>query len=487
MKDVGGEERFSVIMNFNSQQYAIFLPLVFLLYWGLPHRFRWGLLLVASYYFYMSWNPQYVVLILGTTIVSYISAILLERAESTTQKKFIIAVASLICLGVLFVFKYFNFISESVAYVCAQFAIRLHPVTLQVLLPVGISFYTFQTLSYVIDVYKGKVKAERHFGQYATFISFFPQLVAGPIERTQNLLPQIKSVKTFSYDEAVYGLRLMAWGFFKKLVVADNAAIIVDNVYGSLDKCTGFDLLLAVFLFTLQIYCDFSGYSDIAIGSARILGIKLMTNFKSPYWSSSLKEFWGRWHISLSTWFRDYLYIPLGGSRCSALRHNINIMITFLVSGLWHGANWTFVLWGGIHGIIQVIENVLSFNKIEKHGLRRILSILFIFVVCNIAWVFFRARTISDAFYILGNIIVPTGGIEWYLHSGIGIFKSDVRALLYPIALIFVFDYVSLKQDVLEWLSHRKTILRWGIYIVIIYWTILKMPLATSSFIYFQF
>lgn len=487
MKGVGGEKRFSVTMNFNSQQYAIFLPLVFILYWWLPHRVRWWLLLIASYYFYMSWNPQYVVLILGTTIVSYISAILLERTESAKQKKLIIVVASLICLGVLFVFKYFNFLSESVAYVCAQLAIPLHPVTLQVLLPVGISFYTFQTLSYVIDVYKGKVKAERHFGQYATFISFFPQLVAGPIERTQNLLPQIKSVKVFNYDEAVYGLRLMAWGFFKKLVVADNAAIIVDNVYGSLDKCTGLDLILAVFLFTMQIYCDFSGYSDIAIGSARILGIKLMTNFKSPYWSGSLKEFWGRWHISLSTWFRDYLYISLGGSRCSALRHNINIMITFLVSGLWHGANWTFVFWGGVHGVIQVIENMLRVNKSERHGFKRILSVIFIFIVCNIAWVFFRARTISDAFYVLGNIIIPVGGIEWYLHSGVEILKSDVKALLYPIVLIFAFDYVSLKNDVLEWLSNCRIVVRWCIYVVIIYWTILKMPLDTSSFIYFQF
>ena len=427
------------------------------------------------------------VLILGTTIVSYVSAILLERTESTTQKKFIILVASLVCLGILFVFKYFNFISESLAYVCGQFAIPVHTVTLQVLLPVGISFYTFQTLSYVIDVYKGKVKAERHFGQYATFISFFPQLVAGPIERTQNLLPQIKSVKTFSYDEAVYGLRLMAWGFFKKLVVADNAAIVVDNVYGSLDKCTGFDLLLAVFLFTLQIYCDFSGYSDIAIGSARILGIKLMTNFKSPYWSSSLKEFWGRWHISLSTWFRDYLYIPLGGSRCSILRHNINIMITFLVSGLWHGANWTFVFWGGIHGAIQVAENLLELNKNERHGLNRILSVILIFTICNIAWVFFRSRTILDAVYILENIFIPTGGINWYIYSGVGITAFDIISLLIPIGIIFVFDYVSLKKDVLEWLSYRTLIVRWGIYIVVIFWTIFKMPLATSSFIYFQF
>ena len=334
-------------MLFNSFSFMLFLPIVFIFYWILPYRFRWILLLISSYYFYMSWNPQYVVLILFTTIISYSTGILVEKINNLRYKKAILIVAAILCLGVLFFFKYFNFVSESISELVSLFAIKMNPITLSFLLPVGISFYTFQTLSYVIDVYGGKVKAEHHFGYYATFISFFPQLVAGPIERTDNLLPQIKEKHFFNYNQAAYGLKLMAWGFFKKLCIADAIAVYVDSVYTSLDNNTGFPILFAVLGFSIQIYCDFSGYSDIAIGTAKLLGINLLTNFKSPYFSSSIREFWTRWHISLSTWFRDYVYIPLGGNRCGKIRHNFNLMITFLTSGLWHGANWTFVVWGG--------------------------------------------------------------------------------------------------------------------------------------------
>lgn len=334
-------------MLFNSFAYALFLPVVFCLYWFLPHKYRWSLLLVASYYFYMSWNPKYVFLILFTTIVSYSAAILLEKKQDVRRKKAIICITAISCLGVLVYFKYFNFLSQAAIDFLSVFAIRLNPLTVDVLLPVGISFYTFQTLSYVIDVYKGDVKAEKHFGYYATFISFFPQLVAGPIERTRNLLPQIKDVHEFDYNQATYGLKLMAWGFFKKLVIADVLSKYVQMVYSSPYDYVGFALVLASLFFTIQIYCDFSGYSDIAIGTAKLLGINLMTNFKNPYLSASVKEFWSRWHISLSTWFRDYVYIPLGGNRVGKLRHNVNLLVTFLISGLWHGANWTFVVWGG--------------------------------------------------------------------------------------------------------------------------------------------
>ena len=475
------------IMNFNSFGYAIFLPIVFFLYWGLPHRYRWGLLLVASYYFYMSWNPQYIVLIFGTTVVSYLAALLVERCKSTRGKKIILSLATFICLGVLFWFKYFNFMLAAFVEVCSQIAIELHPITLNVLLPVGISFYTFQTLGYVIDVYRGKVKAEIHFGEYAAFVSFFPQLVAGPIERAGNLLTQIKTVKNFSYDEAAYGLRLMAWGFFKKMVVADNAAPIVDSVFSSPEICTGFDLLVAMFFFTLQIYCDFSGYSDIAIGTAHLLGIKLMSNFKSPYFAGSFKEFWSRWHISLSIWFRDYLYIPLGGNRSSRFRHNLNIMITFLISGLWHGANWTFVLWGGIHGVIRVIENILHFNIITKSKLQKIISIVTVFAIWNIIFVFFRSRTIAEAFYILGSLVPPNCDLSWYIESGIGIENIAILHLLIPILLVMVYDFVNLKRDVIHWVGRQSLAMRWLLYFIIIFWTILEMPLESSSFIYFQF
>lgn len=285
-------------MLFNSLAFAVFLPIVFILYWAVPHKFRWPVLLVSSYYFYMSWNPEYVILIFLTTVVSYGAALGIERAKKKRTKRWILLLALGVCLGILFTFKYFNFFSASVTSLLSLFAIRLSPVTVNLLLPVGISFYTFQTLSYVIDVYRGDVPAERNLGVYAAFVSFFPQLVAGPIERTGNLLPQITSEKTFDQAKASYGLKLMAWGFFKKLAVADVLGSYVDAAYGSLSACTGFDLLTAIVFFTIQIYCDFSGYSDIAVGTAKLLGIDLMTNFKSPYFSLSIKEFWSRWHIS---------------------------------------------------------------------------------------------------------------------------------------------------------------------------------------------
>ena len=312
-------------MEFNSVEFAIFLPIVFAIYWAIPHKFRWMILLLSSYYFYMSWNPKYVVLILFTSIISYIAGRLLAINKNEKIRRCILICTLVACLGVLFFFKYFNFISESIVNAASCFALTMHSVTLNLLLPVGISFYIFQTLSYVIDVYRGNVQPEYNFGIYATFISFFPQLVAGPIERTTNLLPQINSEKKFDYDLAMYGARQMLWGFFKKTAVADVVAVYVDNVYGNLAQCTGLELCIAIFFFTIQIYCDFSGYSDIAIGSAKLLGIKLMTNFSSPYFSLSVKEFWSRWHISLSTWFRDYIYIPLVGNISSKKNNYLNL------------------------------------------------------------------------------------------------------------------------------------------------------------------
>lgn len=330
-------------MLYNSVAFAVFLPIVFLIYWAIPHKFRWVLLLVASYYFYMSWDPKYVFLILMTTAISYFAAIGLEKAGSR-KKKWIMTIAAVVCLGVLFFFKYFNFFSQSVIGFLNLFSLKLSPLTLKVILPVGISFYTFQTLSYVIDVYRGNVKAEHHFGYYAAFISFFPQLVAGPIERVNSLLPQIKAEHKFDYEKASYGIKMMIWGYFKKLVIADTLSQYVSVVYDNPRQYQGFSLVIATLFFAFQIYCDFSGYSDIAIGTAKLLGIDLTTNFKSPYFSQSVKEFWSRWHISLSTWFRDYVYIPLGGNRVGKIRHSLNLIITFLVSGLWHGANWTYVV-----------------------------------------------------------------------------------------------------------------------------------------------
>lgn len=460
------------------------MPVVFVLYWLLPHKYRWALLLVSSYYFYMSWNPNYIVLILSATVVSYLAGILLVKTEKPALRKTILASAVGICLSLLFFFKYFNFFSDTVVQLLGLFSIRLHPVTLKVLLPVGISFYTFQTLSYVIDVYRGKVKPEHHFGIYATFVSFFPQLVAGPIERTENLLPQISSEKTFCYDQAAYGLKLMAWGFFKKLAIADVLGPLADQAYANLAGCSTLDLLAAVLCFALQIYCDFSGYSDIAIGSAKLLGIDLMTNFRSPYFAGSIREFWSRWHISLSTWFRDYVYIPLGGNRCGKWKTCRNLLITFLVSGLWHGANWTFVVWGGLHGLAQILEKLLDKGKRELPALR----CLGVFLFCCITWVFFRAECFSDAFYLLSALGRGLAGNGCWQFRVLQIDLPMLLQAAVSVTLLGVFDYCSLKTDVIAWVSRRNPVVRWGIYLGLIWLILCFMPVTGSSeFVYFQF
>lgn len=478
-------------MLFNSIAFAIFLPIVFGIYWIVPHRFRWIVLLGASYYFYMSWNPKYVVLILSTTAVSYLAAILIENNRKRISPKIFVAGSTVFCLGVLFFFKYFNFFGETISEIASIFAIQLHPITLNLLLPVGISFYTFQTMSYVFDVYKGSVIAERNFGVYATYISFFPQLVAGPIERTNNLMPQIKSEKRFDYDLAMYGARQILWGFFKKIAVADVVAMYVDNAYKDLTRCTPFDLCIAIFFFTIQIYCDFSGYSDIAIGTAKLFGVNLMKNFDSPYFSTSVREFWRRWHISLSTWFRDYVYIPLGGSRCSKLRTSINVMITFLTSGLWHGANWTYVFWGGMHGIAQVFENLIARKKdnTKKSAVVKIFLWMFVFAFCNLAWVFFRAETIDDALYVIKNAFGSVTNISAYLHTNIGLSKGRLLFILLTIMIVAIYDYISLQIDVIQMaVSKNKLIVVAAEYIILsIIVAEVILGAGSNQFVYFQF
>lgn len=476
-------------MNFNSIEFVIFLPIVFAIYWAMPHKFRWIVLLVSSYFFYMSWNPKYVVLILFTTVISYVAAILLEKSKRRSIQKLILAVTLVACIGTLFFFKYFNFVSESIVHFAEIFSLKLHPVILKLLLPIGISFYTFQTLSYVIDVYRGDVCAEHHFGIYATFISFFPQLVAGPIERTTNLLPQIRSEKKFDYDLAVYGARQMLWGFFKKVAVADVVAVYVDEAYANLAQCTGFELCIAIFFFSIQIYCDFSGYSDIAIGTAKLLGIHLMKNFSSSYFSLSVKEFWNRWHISLSTWFRDYLYIPLGGNRCSKLRNYFNLLLTFLVSGLWHGANWTFVIWGGIHGTAQILEKVTGLDKPKKSNAGKVLSWFFVFIFCNLAWVFFRADSMKDALFVIYHAVAGITDINSYLTTSIGLEKETFLFICMLILIVAVYDYISLKKDIIEELHNmslvKSVFIEYAIAICIVY--ALINSTGANQFVYFQF
>ena len=491
-------------MLFNSLSFAVFFPIVFLLYWFLPHKYRWLFLLAASYYFYMSWSPKYMLLILFTTFVSYFSSIALERADNPAVKKGILGIGIAACLLVLFYFKYFGFFLQSIESVMKLFSMSLHPVTLHIMLPVGISFYTFQTLGYMIDVYRGALPAERHFGKYALFVSYFPQLVAGPIERSKNLLPQVQKIQVFQYDKAVNGILLMLWGFFKKIAIADSLAFYTDLVYRDVSSYHGLALIVAAVFFTLQIYCDFSGYSDIAIGSSKLLGIDLMTNFKSPFFVTSIKAYWAHWHISLSSWFRDYVYIPLGGNRVRKSRHYFNTFFTFMLSGLWHGANWTFVFWGFLHGTYIIIGDLLrTYTKLPlypqekgrdrgcRKGIYWWISAGVTFSLIAAAYVAFRSNTLEDAFYVLTHLFTGILSPVTYIKEGyqsLQLGMGGFITLLLPISLLFLFDYLSLKMDVIARVRMLppigKWILYWLLLLVVFYFSISN---TDQAFIYFQF
>lgn len=482
-------------MLFNSVAFAFFMPIVFLLYWALPHRFRWMALLAANCWFYMSWDPKYIIVILLTTVVSYFSALFIEKTENKKRKKGILVIGVLITLVFLLVFKYTDFALTSVFKVLQLFAIPVQKTTLNLVMPIGISFYTFQMVGYIADVYTGKIKAEHHFGHYALFVSFFPNILSGPIERAANMLPQFKEEKKFIYDDAVYGLRLILLGFLKKMIFADSMSKYVDAVFNHTEGTSGLAFIIAIILFTFQIYCDFSGYSDIAIGVARLLGIRLMDNFKQPYYASSVKEFWQRWHISLSTWFRDYVYIPLGGNRVSKSRKNLNLLLTFLTSGLWHGANWTFVLWGGIHGLYQIIENTIK-SAWKKHHPQtpakhpktvHTLQTLLTFCLVAYAWMFFRANSITDAIYITTHLFQGYNWQQALIDTSMS--YLSVAKILLAIVVLMLYDYFSLKKDLLSEMSKLKLPLRWLIYIAV---TVLIIILSLHNgikqeFIYFKF
>ena len=478
-------------MLFNSLAFAIFLPVVFLLYWAIPHRARWSVLVLSGYYFYMTWNAKYVVLIFFTTLVSYLAAIFLEKAEEKSKKTILLIAALTVILGVLFFFKYFNFFNGEIVQLLQSFAIPLSPVTMKLVLPVGISFYSFQMAGYLADVYRGECSAERHFGKYAAFVCFFPQMTSGPIARTKILMPQINTERFFDPDKVVYGLKQMAWGFFKKLVIADSLGAIVDMVYGDLLYYRGFVLLIAAILYTVQIYCDFSGYSDIAIGIAHLFSIDLMINFKSPYFSASVREFWSRWHISLSTWFRDYLYIPLGGNRKGKLRGAVNVMITFLASGLWHGASWNFVVWGGIHGMMQVLENLLfKGKKTKRTGISWIISVILVFFFATFAWIFFRAGTLGDATSIIVHMWDGIGSPLTYLATGVMDLKIgwwDGICLMLPLALLIVYDYLALTLDPLMEIKKLPKGVRYLIYYAFLFLFFMLSSFNAREFVYFQF
>ena len=395
-------------MLFNSLPFLLFFPAVCMVYYCIPAaqlRLRNLFLLAASYYFYMNWEPVYALLLLASTVVTYFAALGIAHYMDTRKQKACLVASLVLNLSLLVLFKYYNFLASNIEALMDYCRVSIDIPVSKLLLPVGISFYIFQALGYTIDVYRGTTKVERDFATYALFVSFFPQLVAGPIERSNNLLPQFKQPHTFDYDSAMKGLRMMVWGYFLKLVLADRCGDYVNCVFNNLEMHNGGSYLIASLLFPFQIYGDFAGYSLIAIGAARILGFRLMQNFRHPYLSCSVGEFWHRWHISLSTWFKDYVYIPLGGNRVGRRRQYVNLMVTFVVSGLWHGANWTFLCWGALHGVLLCIEKATGYGQqAAKSGVGKLGRCLLTFVLVSFAWVFFRADTLTDVGIVFQGI-----------------------------------------------------------------------------------
>lgn len=470
-------------MIFNAIPFAVFLPIVFVFYWAISKRklvYQNVLILVASYVFYGFWDARFLALIFVSSLCDYLIGQRLYKAESTRQRKRWLGLSLLINLGILFTFKYFNFFIESFADLSQTIGLQANISTLKIILPVGISFYTFQTLSYTIDIYRKQIEPTDNIIEFFAFVSFFPQLVAGPIERAANLLPQFSKKRTFDYDKATSGMQLILWGLFKKTVVADRLAYSVSLVYDSPQDFSGFAIIIATIFFAIQIYCDFSGYSDIAIGTARLFGFDLMTNFKTPYFSTSIREFWQRWHISLSTWFRDYVYIPLGGNRVSKSRWWLNVMTTFTVSGLWHGANWTFVIWGGIHGLFYAIE-----KQFEQIRLPKIVSGIVVFFIVCIAWIFFRADNLDDAITLIKNASHFTQGFDFqsiFINKNYGIYT------IIAIGVLILIDLINRQNEINFWLQKSPKIIRWLVYYFLLFVIIYFGEFDNApEFIYFQF
>ena len=473
---------------FNSIQFLVFFPLVAAAYFAAPQRLRWALLLGASCYFYMAFIPIYILILVLTILVDYFAALYIASATGARRRMGLVVSIVSTCL-ILFFFKYYDFVISNINTVAAATGIGLALTPLGLILPIGLSFHTFQSLSYVIEVYWGKQRAQRHFGIYALYVMFFPQLVAGPIERPQNLLHQFYEHHDLDYVRIRDGLRQILWGFFKKLVVADRLAIYVNTIYGNLEHHTGPTIAVATVFFAFQIYCDFSAYSDIAIGAARVLGFSLMTNFHKPYFSRSISEFWRRWHISLSTWFKDYVYVPLGGNRVPRPRWAFNILFTFTISGLWHGAAWTYIIWGALNGVYLVASTSLQGTReavaraiglLRWPRLHRFLKIAVTFGLTCIAWVFFRAPGFDEALAALHHMLwnwgpVFTGGAKELIYGALGI------------AVVLAVDAWSGERHFHEAVGARPQAERWAIYLVLILWILSAGVFNASQFIYFQF
>ena len=472
-------------MVFNSIEYVIFLPVVVLLFYLLPQRARWFMLLAASCVFYMWFVPKYILILLVTIVIDYLAGILMEHNAARPRRRKTFMIISIVStLTVLFVFKYLGFVTENLTRLCAALGTTTD-LTVNIILPIGLSFHTFQSMSYVIEVYRGNQKAERHFGYYSLYVMFFPQLVTGPIERPGNLLRQLHEEKRFDYDNISKGMRLILFGLFIKMVVADNLGLYVDEIYEEPSTYNSWSVMLGAVFYSFQIYCDFFGYSTIALGSAKLMGFDISDNFRSPYLSRSIAEFWHRWHISLSTWFRDYVYIPLGGSRVKFSRWAFNILVVFVLSGIWHGAAWTFLFWGFAHGLLHIVEKVLKNNvkMLEpktKAGRWSIdlLNMVKTFILVTLFWVMFR----SSDFAQMKEIFVA-------MFSNFDVERQvtvDWQSYLY-LGLFILSDIVLCNTRFDRWCDGKPAVLRWLIYAVLIFMIVACSSVNNFPFIYFQF
>jgi alginate O-acetyltransferase complex protein AlgI len=488
-------------MLFNSLHFLVFFPIVVGLYFALPARWRAPLLLVSSYYFYLSWKPVYGLLLAATTLLDYFSGVRMSRLASPAQRRPWLYLSLASNLSTLFIFKYFNFFTTTAVELATALHVPFAAPTLALALPVGVSFYTFQSVAYIVDVYQGKLEAEQRLGRFALFVAFWPQLVAGPIERGGQMLPQLRQQHGFDYGRVASGLRLMAWGMFKKVVIADRLALLANPVFDHPQGFDGLVLLVAVLAFTGQIYADFSGYTDLARGAARVLGYQLVLNFRQPYLATSVSDFWRRWHMSLSSWFRDYVYIPLGGSRAGKVRTQLNLFIVFLLSGLWHGASWTFVLWGALHGTYLVAESLTAparaalaqrLGLSSRPRLQRLFSTGFTLALVAYAWIFFRANNLPDALHVATHLFQgwnhsPMSQLSVIL-GGLGLhFKAELLLAAATAAVLAFIDYRAERGSVAQWVAGWPAAGRWlsyaGLLLAIVYFGIF----GSSQFIYFQF
>lgn len=498
-------------MLFNSLEFLAFFPLVVLIYYLIPRKIKYLWILVVNFFFYSCWSPVYALILFGVSVVTYLCGLAIgrkknideEKEHSNVGLKLWVAVAAVILILCLCFFKYYDFVVDSIFPVLDALKVGLTKPSLSVIQPIGISFYTLQALGYVIDVYRGKADAEKNFFKYTAFVSFFPLLSSGPIERAGNVLRQFEEKHTFCFETVKNGILLMLWGFFQKMVIADRLSIVVNQTFDYYRNYSGIQIMVAVFFFSIQLYCDFAGYSNIAIGAAQVMGFKVMNNFDCPYFSQSVAEFWRRWHISLSSWFRDYLYFPLGGSRCSKKKKYRNIMIVFLVNGLWHGASWHYVVWGGLNGLFQVIGYELQKIRTwvaEKLKIdinvfsHKLLKVIVTFILVDFAWIFFRAPDIKSAFLIIGRMFTDINPAVFFNGSlyKMNLEQTEFGIAIFSIFVLFFIDILHYKGiKIRETLSKQGVWFRYIIYLTAIFSILILGEYGpnfdAAQFIYMQF